>query len=216
MTELAKRRRAIMAGAGGPILPAEYQQVKWIGSSGTQYINTNVKYYKHTIYLDAEITKALNNYLIGVGVSGQMANKAFYIGVGTSTYGIQARANNISESLTWHDESYTSQRFKMLCNDADGNILYNGNTYSSPKLDTNQANTIPLYLFGQNYGGSFQHGSTARVYRCTIWNKTTGDMVADLVPCYRKSDNVIGMFDLVSEAFRANGGTGTFTKGGDV
>lgn len=200
----------------GPILPEEYQQVECIGSSGTQYINTGINYYKHTIYLDAQVNKAQGKYLLGVGVSGQMANKAFYIGVGTTSYGLQARANNIVEYSAWHYSAYNSERFKMTCNDANGNIVFNGVTYTSPKLDANQANTIPLFLFGQNYGGSLSNGSTSNIYRCTIWNKANGNMVADLVPCYRKSDDVIGMFDLVSETFKTNGGTGTFTKGGNV
>lgn len=217
MTELMRRCRAVMMQAKvTPILPAEYQEVKWIGSSGTQYIDTGVKYYKHTIYLDAEITKVQTKYLIGVGVSGQMANKAFYIGIGTTTYGLQARANNISQTEAWYDASYDSQRFQMMCNDQDGNIVYNGVTYSSSQLDTNQANTTSLFLFGQNYGGSLNGGSTSKVYRCTIWDKTTGDMIADFVPCYRKSDDEIGMFDLVSETFKTNLGSGTFTKGDDV
>lgn len=217
MTELMRRRKALMMQAKATsILPAEYQAVEWIGSSGTQYIDTGVKYYKHTIYLDAEITKEQVKYLIGVGVLGQMANKAFYIGIGTTTYGLQARANNIGETRAWHDGSYDSQRFQMLCNDGDGNVVYNGTTYSSSQLDTNEANTIPLFLFGQNFGGSLKGGSTSKCYRCTIWDKTTGDMIADFVPCYRKSDDVIGMFDLVSETFKTNLGSGTFTKGDDV
>jgi hypothetical protein len=36
------------------------------------------------------------------------------------------------------------------------------------------------------------------------------------VPCYRKSDNIIGFFDKVSGVFYANNGTGTFVKGADV
>ena len=40
--------------------------------------------------------------------------------------------------------------------------------------------------------------------------------VMHLIPCYRKSDSVIGMFDTVSGSFFTNAGTGTFTKGADV
>ena len=36
------------------------------------------------------------------------------------------------------------------------------------------------------------------------------------IPCYRKSDNVIGLYDLVEGTFYTNSGTGTFTKGSDV
>jgi hypothetical protein len=38
----------------------------------------------------------------------------------------------------------------------------------------------------------------------------------DLVPCYRKSDDEIWMYDLVTNTFYTNEGTGTFTKWWDV
>ena len=37
-----------------------------------------------------------------------------------------------------------------------------------------------------------------------------------LIPCYRKSDGEIGMYDTVSRTFYTNAGTGSFTKGADV
>ena len=37
-----------------------------------------------------------------------------------------------------------------------------------------------------------------------------------LVPCYRKSDSTIGMYDTVNGMFYTNAGTGTFDKGADV
>ena len=41
-------------------------------------------------------------------------------------------------------------------------------------------------------------------------------LVRDLVPCYRKSDSVIGLYDLVNNQFYTNSWTGTFTKWADV
>lgn len=38
----------------------------------------------------------------------------------------------------------------------------------------------------------------------------------NLVPCYRKSDGEIGMYDLVNGVFYTNSGSGTFIKGDDV
>ena len=41
--------------------------------------------------------------------------------------------------------------------------------------------------------------------------------MVDLVPCYRKIDNVIGMYDIINETFYTNASSdGSFTKGGDV
>ena len=38
----------------------------------------------------------------------------------------------------------------------------------------------------------------------------------NLIPCYRKSDNAIGMYDMVSKTFYGNSGTGNFEKGPEV
>lgn len=40
--------------------------------------------------------------------------------------------------------------------------------------------------------------------------------MVDLVPCYRKIDYIIGMYDIIGERFYINEGTGSFTKGQNV
>ena len=197
-----------------PILPPEYQQVEYIKSSGTQYIDTGVKYYKHTIYLDAQFYNAKR--LVGAAVSGQVSNKMFDIAY-NSSYGIVVAANNKANSSWSSGKSYGYNRFMLLSNDSDGNLVFNGTTYTPGyTLDSNQQITIPLYLFAQNWSGSASDFSTSSIYRCTIWNKTNGEMIRDYIPCYRKADDVIGLYDIVNDQFKTNAGTGTFTKGANV
>ena len=59
--------------------------------------------------------------------------------------------------------------------------------------------------------GNYLHG---RIYYAKIYDN--GTLVRDLVPCYRKSDGVIGMYDKVNHIFYQNAGTGTFGKGEDI
>lgn len=65
--------------------------------------------------------------------------------------------------------------------------------------------------------------ANARIKHARFFKTTTGQLVMDLVPCYRKTDNVIGMYDLCGNicpltdtAFFINSGSGAFTKGNDV
>ena len=66
----------------------------------------------------------------------------------------------------------------------------------------------------------FTHGSSSslswkgRIYK--YWLKIDNTYLFNWIPCYRKSDNAIGLYDLVSGTFRANQGTGTFLKGNNV
>lgn len=42
------------------------------------------------------------------------------------------------------------------------------------------------------------------------------ELVRNYIPCYRKSDNVVGMYDLVEDKFHTNSGTGDFVAGPEV
>ena len=53
--------------------------------------------------------------------------------------------------------------------------------------------------------------STNRRYWVKVRENNT--LVRDLYACYRKSDNVVGMYDKVSKTFFTNSGSGSFTKG---
>lgn len=53
-----------------------------------------------------------------------------------------------------------------------------------------------------------------RIYYVKIF--ANGDEVLNLIPCYRKSNGEIGMYDTTSKTFFTNAGTGTFAKGADV
>lgn len=77
------------------------------------------------------------------------------------------------------------------------------------------AMTANLLLFAQNYNGTNRYGGVRRIGKFQYYDKND-NLVCDLVPCYRKSDNVCGMYDLARKTFLTNVGSGTFTKGADV
>lgn len=41
-------------------------------------------------------------------------------------------------------------------------------------------------------------------------------LIRNMIPCYRKSDGEIGMYDTINNIFYTNFGTGSFLKGNDV
>jgi hypothetical protein len=72
--------------------------------------------------------------------------------------------------------------------------------------------TANLFLFSYNDLDVNTH-SNLRIFACKIYE--AGVLVRNYVPCYRKSDNVAGLYDLVNNGFYTNSGTGTFTVGAD-
>ena len=58
------------------------------------------------------------------------------------------------------------------------------------------------------------NGFHGRIYSFNIIRGT--ELIFDFVPCYRKLDGEIGMYDLIGDKFYSNNGTGTFKKGNDI
>ena len=53
-----------------------------------------------------------------------------------------------------------------------------------------------------------------KLYSCQMYYEDT--LIRNFIPCYRKLDNEIGMYDLVSNQFYTNAGTGVFLMGTEV
>lgn len=174
-------------------LPAEYQQVEWIGhnNSGSAYINSVSSYANVLrVVMDLEFTaKAQYSAAIVLGNSGP----AFPV----------AASSNPSSLKVPAQRSYDFIPATLV----SGAIARN--TYTLTKLE---GATIPssFALFGWN-NTSWTCGLKA--YGAKMYN-TSNKMIFDGVPCYRKSDNAIGIFDLIAQKFFA--ANGTWTKGADV
>ena len=116
--------------------------------------------------------------------------------------------NRLSVDITNNlNDKYTIKisNSKMSINDTEKAIT----TYSSFTTPSN------AYIF--NASGTYPAGyvnASTKLYYCKIWNGTT--LIRDYVPCYRKSDDVIGLYDLENNVFYTNAGTDDFTKGNDI
>ena len=71
---------------------------------------------------------------------------------------------------------------------------------------------LTYYIF--NSHGEPTLMSSMQLYELKMWKDDV--LVRNFIPCYRKSDNVIGLYDLVNNVFYLNQGTGTFIKGEDI
>ena len=98
----------------------------------------------------------------------------------------------------------------------NGQSNINGTVISTPSISASQwSDTIgTIQLWSLASFETFEPDATAKYYLCQIWENDV--LVCDFVPCYRKSDNEPGMYDLVSRTFFTNAGTGEFTVGPDV
>jgi hypothetical protein len=189
-----------------PRLPDEYQEVEYIQSTGTQYINTNYK-----ITLNTEFV--VDGMIIGGEYFAIAGKYGYYIsgifGHG-STLKICARWRNGSSSnitvTTSEDVGENRHTFKI-----NKTAFYMDNVNVGNFNSTyNFSATDDIYIFGLGEASM----SVGRLYSMTI--SDNGVLVRKLIPCYRKSDNEIGLYDLINNVFYANAGTGTFIMGTEV
>lgn len=186
----------------GPLLelPDDYQQIDYIGSTGQQFILTG---YTPTINTDFEVKFGSTSPNTGCWVMGAPT----WVGVhykGTSV-GVTNSSAGIAQQYTSYNHDDTPITLKLT-----GDTVYaNGNQLGTIER---RAGTLDFALFGYrdtNQGASIRY--TGKIYSAKIWEN--GLLVRNFIPCIRKSDNVAGMYDLVTKQLYTNSGTGVFNVG---
>ncbi len=127
------------------------------------------------------------------------------IGVGAGNRGA-ASSNSVFSSLLENTLDYTMDDANKLITGTHNGVALASTSYSNTYAGRN------IYLYDNN-GVSGQKASVAIYYwKCYI-NEAKA---ADYIPCYRKTDNKPGMYDLVSNTFYTNSGSGEFTVGDNI
>lgn len=187
-------------------VPSEYQGVEWIESSGTQVIITDYapefeKLIDLTLETDLLLTSSSTaKTAMFAGFSswasqwiGLLTNSK--IGLGGGFY-----FSNVNNNVKNH--------FVMRWDNSNAYLQCGEETISR----TNENGKPLQFALFNDYSEKFP--SSVRIFRATIYDGA--NMIMDMVPCYRISDSVIGMYDRIGRKFYTNSGTGTFTKGSDL
>lgn len=209
-------RRRMLIEQNKSRLPSAYQEVEWIGNSGTQYIQTN--YYPSIDNVDITLSYMFTQTQSGdgmiCGIQGSSTaqtlqvefydRRAWYVGVGVTNfrnvlYGVGSVLN------TKYDLHANHTLLTVDGQSAGANNLRNSIWLPQP---------LSIFAWTNTYGNAEFINKGCNIYQLTV--KENDSIVADFVPCYRKSDGEIGMYDTVSKTFFTNQGTGTFLKGADV
>ena len=215
----ALMRRLMMMAAkeqGGGGLPDTFQQVEWIGtpSSGHKpYIDTGIVANATVYRMAAKYiqTVSADYYGLGARLGDGSTNQLCFFG----------HYNNGSE-WAWRGWFYGPRAMRNTIHEADATfrngrqeIVFDGTTNTYNKTDDFKG-TLNFYVFCRNNDGSAYSGYAygMRYYYLKMWLDDV--LVRDYIPCYRKSDGEIGLYDLVSNGFFTNAGPGTFGKGNDV
>ena len=184
-----------------------YQELEYIESTGTQYIKTgltNRKYYLHKFEI------GFNNKIESGMVCGASPSGAYFIlQEGTNCYvntGGQTQGEGNVQVNTYYDYIFDGQSNHQQCY-LNGELA-NETTYQYNNVST----SIELYMFCRNGGTRAENFKSTKIYYFKIYDENRV-LIRDYVPAKRKSDSAIGMYDMVSETFFANAGTGAFLYG---
>jgi len=188
-------------------LPDTYQEVTYIESSGTQYINTGY-YAKGTSQFKLKVyNKTSSGVLFGAYNTDWTTGCGYYHSNSSTGHDWIHYYNN-----TGTDEYGSTNSIQEIYYNK-GTIYVNGTLTHSENAKSFTIN-YPTYIFTGNWTGSrIEQPVDSKLYYFKILEN--GTLIRDFVPCYRKSDSVIGLYDLVNDTFYTNAGTGTFTKGED-
>lgn len=222
-------------------LPNEYQQVEYIESTGTQYIDTQIYGTEKT---SIDITYEYNSNATSSGILGnRIAQKQNEFLLGTSSnlipdylflgYANSGISNNSQNYTNYNIPINSSIKYRIIINpglypnptltpnfNLNPKTPYkfvniNGIDYIVSNITNQKFMTFKTLDIFKIYTSQNDYSLTsAKLYNLRIYNGN--ELRRDFIPCYHKSDNEIGLYDLINEVFYTNLGTGTFLKGADV
>jgi hypothetical protein len=206
----AKQLYAI--GPQDKILPDEYEELEYIQSTGTQWIDTNHIWQSINRKVECKINITSHTSKSHIFASTSNTN-------GTDYWDLNPYSSGNNNYMTYIDRTYYGtislqiNKDYVLDYNLSGNTIFT--TYNGTSINQLSVPTIPnavnsVYIFHVN-GASNYNPLKGKLYYFKMFDN--GVMVRNFIPAKRKSDNVIGMYDIITQTFFTNAGTGTFTAG---
>ena len=200
-------------------LPEEYQEVEYLQAQRGPYINTGFVANSNTgiDLVFKSINFAQSQYILGSRDTS----------INYAMNGSSSRTDwdiRLDGAVIYSNIERTDDKMRSVISMTNGT-----GTWEITNLDTNETKSfaitnrkstgsLPLGLFcyiaaTQQQTISYTHYDLI-VYSCKIYDGEV--LVRDFVPCFRRNDNVPGMYDLVNNVFYVNEGTDDFIIGNSI
>lgn len=196
-------------------LPSGYTALKYLKSTGTQWIKTDIA---PTLETAVQVTgqrtvtsgytslMGCTNPTICIPMNNGVYAQRYYARFGSSA------EKNIDGPLPVGSALPPT----ITVNKTQAVFSTEGMANKTLAIGATEIGTVDpntrISLFGRHNGSSGACEKTSGfLLRAKIWDDET--LVADFVPAKRDADDVLGMYDLVSDTFYTNAGSGTFVGG---
>ena len=197
----------------GVRLPAEYQEVEYLEATGSQAFFTDVPIQDNLTVDSVQTFNGGDTYLFG-GYNGKGLQACF------NGYFQNKLQSSYSGYYFWGNVNSNNQTiYHVVLTQKNGEQIgvLNGSQVLSDTRTTTGDSSAGEYavMFGQrNSSGRINEWYRGKVYSCKV--SKGNELLANYVPCYRKSDNKPGMYDMVLHKFYVNELTGEFLVGQNV
>lgn len=187
------------------IIKADYTRLEYLESTGTQYIVTNITG-GATIKAEAQgvSTSFLSELVFSFTETGYAGSWLGQNNNPSGKWGLGDLASTTTVSYT--TKATIDATFDLL--DGKPHVLATINQQTVERTRTSSADLESLSLFATS-NGSFP--ARVRIWYTEIIQNNV--LVCSLLPAKRNSDNVLGLYDIVSGTFLTNAGTGNFVAG---
>lgn len=192
--------------------PAEYRQVEYLQSSGSQYIDLGRTPNNDDIiqqkFMSLNTTNSICSWYGSMPASNAVRPR---LSMGVYSSGFFIGVNNTSTLKSLDNEvhvvKWQQNTESTIYMDVDGT-----ETTRTSTGGYDPAIVLTSYLFARhgNNGVQVYDNAGTRIYYHREY-LADGTIAMSLVPCYRIADNKPGMYDLVSDTFLINQGSGEFT-----
>ena len=219
MLELRRRHGSSVGGGGDTpsiTLPSEYQQVEYIWNNTSNCILDSGVVAKASVEIFVDLQVLGSNDHVGPAIVSAWYDNNFYTKTVfvyipepskiTYTYYQSENTQNIVGLNTSNRNTYFVSREGLFINDKLA-----VEPFSTEPSDWVNPNNETYKFFYFRYEARFLY------FKC--WNikmYDNGELIRNLIPCYSKSDKVVGMYDIVNDVFYTNAGTGAFIVGPDI
>ena len=191
------------------LLPSKYKELEYIESSGTQYIDTDIQLSDNNFLISTDITplehSSREQPIFSIWTSqyrywNVFINSSDKINLYLNSHNIVDKDINFGEKIN----------IKTIRTNNTWELNYNGTAvYKNYNPSSVNNTTIKLFARGDNVSHT-----KIRMYN---WYIIINNMVIKkYIPCYRKEDNEIGMYDIINNKFYLNSGTGKFIAGPEI
>ena len=198
-----------------PRLPSAYQEVEYIQTTWQQWIDTwlfaSNDYQVETLI---ETASAESEKCIFWSLSNTTTSDSWYY------YNLINYLTKFYWGINWTEDSWWSfpstawVQYEIVFNDVNGQVVVDNTViWSCNWVVWYTWSTLCLnarWWTNQRYYGKY------KFFYFKIYDKVNSEYVMDMIPCYRISDGVIWMYDLINDAFYTKSGSWDLLKGSNV